>query len=77
METTTRRYSTYHYDLTPFTMEELNARIDKAETEIAAGNVIDHEDLWRELEEEFAKEDAEEDARFANSYVEEEQFATV
>ena len=44
------------YNLTPFTMKELNARVDKAEAEIVAGKVIDHEDLWRELEEEFAKE---------------------
>ena len=39
--------------LRPFTMEELNARIDQAEAEIAAGKVIDDEDVWHELEEEF------------------------
>ena len=50
------------YSLRPFTMEELNARIDQAEAEIAAGLGIDDEDVWRELEEEFAREDAEEDA---------------
>lgn len=55
--------------LRPFTKEELNARIDEAEANIAAGNVIDGEDVWRELEEEFAKEDAEEDARQTTSYV--------
>ena len=65
------------YSLRPFTMEELNTRIDKAEEEIAAGKVIDDEDVWRELEEEFAREDAEEDARQLSSYVEEEQLATV
>ena len=65
------------YSLRPFTMEELNARIDQAEAEIAAGLGIDDEDVWRELEEEFAREDAEEDARQATSYVEEEQMATV
>ena len=65
------------YSLRPFTMEELNARIDQAEAEIAAGNVIDDEDVWRELEEEFAREDAEEDARQVTSYVEKDQFAAV
>jgi len=65
------------YSLRPFTIEELNARIDQAEAEIAAGNVIDDEDVWRELEEEFAREDAEEDARQVTSYVEKEQFAAV
>ena len=65
------------YSLRPFTMDELNARIDQAEAEIAAGNVIDDEDVWRELEEEFAREDAEEDARQVTSYVEKEQFAAV
>lgn len=65
------------YSLRPFTMEELNARIDQAEAEIAAGLGIDDEDVWRELEEEFAREDAEEDAWQLSSYVEEEQLATV
>ena len=65
------------YSLHPFTMEELNARIDRAEAEIAAGKVIDDEDVWHELEEEFAREDAEEDARQLAAYHEEEQFATV
>ncbi len=51
------------YSLRPFTMEELNARIDQAEAEIAAGKVVDDEDVWRELEEEFAREDAEEESR--------------
>lgn len=51
------------YSLRPFTMEELNARIDQAEAEIAAGKVIDDEDVWRELEEEFAREDEKEDTR--------------
>ena len=65
------------YSLRPFTMEELNARIDQAEAEIAAGLGIDDEDVWRELEEEFAREDAEEDAWQLSSYVEEEHLATV
>ena len=65
------------YPLRPFTMEELNARIDQAEAEIAAGLGIDDEDVWRELEEEFAREDAEEDALQLAAYHEEEQLATV
>jgi len=65
------------YSLRPFTVEELNARIDQAEAEIAAGKVIDSEDVWRELEEEFAREDAEEEQRQLAAYHEEEQFATV
>ena len=74
------RRRTYHpmsYPLRPFTMEELNARIDRAEAEIAAGLAIDDEDVWRELDEEFAREDAEEDARRDTSYVEEEHMAMV
>ena len=65
------------YSLRPFTMEELNARIDQAEAEIAAGKVYDADDVWRELEEEFAREDAEEDALQLAAYHEEEQLATV
>ena len=65
------------YSLRPFTMEELNARIDQAEAEIAAGKVVDDEDVWRELEEEFACEDAEEESRQLAAYHEEELLATV
>ena len=42
------------YSLRPFTMEELNARIDQAEAEIAAGFGIPDEEAWDDLEEEFA-----------------------
>ena len=59
-----------------YTMDDINAMIDEAEANIAAGNVIDDEDVWRELEEEFAREDAEEDALRA-AYVEEPQLETV
>lgn len=41
----------------PYTMEEIHARIDQAEREIAAGLGIDSEEMIRELEAEFAKED--------------------
>ena len=43
--------------LRPFTMEELNARIDQAEADIAAGRVIDDDDVWAELDEELAREE--------------------
>ena len=65
------------YSLKPFTMEELNARIDEAEADIDAGRVISDEDMWRELEEEFAREDSEADARLAFSSVDELQMATL
>ena len=42
------------YSLRPFTMEELNARIDQAEAEIPAGLGIPDEEAWDDLEEEFA-----------------------
>lgn len=46
--------------LSPFTMEELNARIDEAEAEIAAGEGTSHEEMMREWEEELAREEQEE-----------------
>lgn len=48
------------YALSPFTMEELNARIDEAEAEIAAGEGTSHEEMMREWEEELAREEQEE-----------------
>ena len=42
------------YSLRPFTKEELNARIDQAEAEIAAGLGIPDEEAWDDLEEELA-----------------------
>ncbi len=65
------------YPYKRYTKEEINAMLDKAEANFATGNVIDDEDVWRELEEEFAKEDAETDARRTGSYVEEEQLVAV
>jgi phosphohistidine phosphatase SixA len=47
------------YSLRPFTVEELNARIDQAEAQIAAGLVVSHEDMMREWEEELAREEQE------------------
>lgn len=45
--------------LKPYTMEEINARIDQAERESAAGHGQDSEEMFRELEEEFAREEQE------------------
>ena len=44
-------------ELKPYTMEELNARIDEAERQIAAGLSQDSDEMFRELEEEFAQEE--------------------
>ena len=45
--------------LKPYTVEELNARIDQAERESAAGLGQDSEEMFRELEEEFTREELE------------------
>lgn len=54
-----------------YTKAEINAMLDEAEAEIAAGKGTPDEEVWKELEEEFAREDAEEDALQAASYVDE------
>ena len=46
--------------LKPYTLEELNARIDKAERDSAEGRYRDFDDFMRELEEKFAEEDRKE-----------------
>ena len=43
------------YSLRPFTKEELNARIDQAEAEIAAGLGTPHEEVMREMDEEIER----------------------
>ena len=40
-------------DLTPYTLDELNARIDRAESQIAAGHITSIEDVLREMDEDF------------------------
>lgn len=42
--------------LQPYTMDEINAMIDEAERESAAGLGQDSEEMFRELEEEFSVE---------------------
>ena len=44
-----------------YTKEELNAKLDQAERNFATGLGIPGEDVFRELEEEFALEDAKEE----------------
>ena len=44
-------------ELRPYTIEELNAMLDAAEADIAAGRVIDDEDAWDELDEELAHQE--------------------
>ena len=46
--------------LEPYTMEEINARIDEAERQSAAGEYFDHEDVMRELFADFEDEEEEE-----------------
>ena len=41
----------------PYTMEEINSRIDQAEQESAAGLGQDSEVMFRELEEDFVREE--------------------
>ena len=45
--------------LMPYTMEEINAMIDKSEADIAAGRVHDFDEAMDELEKEFAEEERE------------------
>ena len=44
-------------DLKPYTMEEINARIDQSLRDSAAGLGQESEEMFRELEEEFAREE--------------------
>ena len=53
--------------LQPYTMDEINAMIDEAERESAAGLGQDSEEMFRELEEEFFVENQEQ-PELASSY---------
>ena len=46
-------------ELRPYTMEEINAMLDEAEANFAAGKGIPDEEAWDEWEEDFACEDDE------------------
>ena len=45
------------HHLKPYTMEEINAMIDQSERNSAAGLGQDSEEMFSELEEEFAREE--------------------
>ena len=45
--------------MVPYTMEEINSRIDQAERESADGLGQDSEEMFREMEEEFIHEEME------------------
>ncbi len=47
----------FETELKPYTMEEINARIDQAEWESAAGLGVDTEEMLREMDEELAREE--------------------
>lgn len=47
-------------NLKPYTMEELNAMLDEAEADIAAGKTFPHEEVMREWEKELSREEKEE-----------------
>ena len=47
------------FPLKRYTMEEINAMLDAAEAEIAAGKGIPDEEAWDELDEELAREEEE------------------
>lgn len=44
-------------ELRPYTIEEINARIDQAERESALGLGIDTEEMLREMDEELSREE--------------------
>lgn len=43
-----------------YTMDEINAMIDESERQIAAGETIPDEEVWRKYDEEFALEEQQE-----------------
>ena len=59
-------------------MEEINAMLDEAEAEIAAGKGTPDEEVWREWDEKIARMEAEEEAlKRAKAYLEEEMLEAV
>ena len=42
----------------PHSMEEMNAMLDEAERQIAAGETVPDEEAWKKYEEEFEYEEA-------------------
>ncbi len=69
----------YYYDETtheekfrPYTMDEINAMLDRAEAHLAAGLGIPGDVVMRQLREEFAKEDAEDETALMGASVEQD-----
>ena len=50
-------YAEKEESLKPYTMDEINAMLDEAEADIAAGRTISHEEMMRRWEEELAREE--------------------
>ena len=46
-----------------YTLAEMNSMLDQAEADIAAGRVIDDDDMWLDMDEEYERELAEEQKR--------------
>jgi len=53
IEQTNKQEKEQGYDLTPFTMDEINAMLDEAEADFEAGRGIPHEQVMREMDEEI------------------------
>lgn len=65
-------------NIKPYTMEEINAMLDRAEADFEAGKGIPDEEVMREMDEEIARWEAEEEAlKKAKAYVEEEVLEAV
>ena len=50
----------YREGVAPYTIEELNERIDKSERQFTEGQYSDFDDVMRKIEEEFARADRKE-----------------
>ncbi len=53
IEQANKREKEQGYDLTPFTMDEIDAMLDEAEADFEAGRGIPHEQVMREMDEEI------------------------
>jgi hypothetical protein len=56
----TNRATKTEHTLKPYTMEELNAMLDLAEDDIAAGRTTPHEESMRRWQEKIARQEKEE-----------------
>lgn len=52
IEQANKREKEQEYDLTPFTMDEIDAMLDEAEADFEAGRGIPHEQVMHEMDEE-------------------------